>query len=136
MGEKQIIVLIVLLHLLYLRYFYTSIHITKFQYCHYDYRTQRRTLHKNCPYSELFWSIFSRIQSEYGKIRNQSNSEYGHLNAVECSATVMNRLLMLVGLKLRKNNLPLSKSAIGTAHNQEKSNKWTKLHFSLDIELG
>ena len=35
---------------------------------------------KKCPYSELFWSVFSRIQTEYGEIRsihNQNNSEYG-----------------------------------------------------------
>ena len=44
-----------------------------------------------CPYSELFWSIFSRIRTEYGEtIRissysvqigentDQYNSEYGH----------------------------------------------------------
>ena len=24
------------------------------------------TLRKKCPYSELFWSVFSRIQTEYG----------------------------------------------------------------------
>ena len=43
------------------------------------------------PYSELFWSLFSRIRIEYGKIRSifpysvqmrentdQNNSEYGH----------------------------------------------------------
>ena len=45
---------------------------------------------KKCPYSELFWSAFSRIQTEYGEIRSispysvrmwenadQNNSEYG-----------------------------------------------------------
>ena len=44
-----------------------------------------------CPYSELFWSVFSRIPTEYGEIllispysvrmrRNtdQNNSEHGH----------------------------------------------------------
>ena len=28
------------------------------------------TLHKYCPYSELFWSVFSRIWTEYGEIRS------------------------------------------------------------------
>ena len=50
-----------------------------------------QTLHKKCPYSELFWSVFSCIGTEYGEIlRNspysvrmrentdQNNSEYGH----------------------------------------------------------
>ena len=48
-------------------------------------------LRKNCPYSELFWSAFSRIRTEYGKIfrispysvpirenADQNNSEYGN----------------------------------------------------------
>ena len=26
------------------------------------------TLRKKCPYSELFWSAFSRIQTEYGEV--------------------------------------------------------------------
>ena len=29
------------------------------------------SLRKKCPYSELFWSVFSRIQSNYGKIRTR-----------------------------------------------------------------
>ena len=49
------------------------------------------TLREKCPYSDLFWSVFSCIQTEYGKIQNisphsvrmwenkdQKNSEYGH----------------------------------------------------------
>ena len=41
------------------------------------------TLRKKCPYSELFWSAFSRIRTEYGesvRIRentDQNNSKYG-----------------------------------------------------------
>ena len=42
---------------------------------------QRRTLREKCQYSELFWSVFSRIGTECGakagKYR-QDNSEYGH----------------------------------------------------------
>ena len=47
-------------------------------------------LRKKCPYSELFWSVFSRIRTEYGEIlrispysvrmrenTDQNNSEYG-----------------------------------------------------------
>ena len=29
---------------------------------------KRRSLCKKCPYSELFWSTFSRIRTEYGEI--------------------------------------------------------------------
>ena len=49
------------------------------------------TLRKKCPYSEFFWSVFSRIWTEYGEILRISpyavrmwgnmdlkNSEYGH----------------------------------------------------------
>ena len=48
-------------------------------------------LREKCLYSELFWSVFSRIRTEYGEIRSispysvrmwenadQNNSEYGH----------------------------------------------------------
>ena len=51
---------------------------------------QSLTLREKCPYSELFWSAFSYIQSEYGEIlrispysvrmrenADQNNSEYG-----------------------------------------------------------
>ena len=49
------------------------------------------TLRRKCPYSELFWSVFSRTRAEYGEILvvspysvqmrendGQNNSEYGH----------------------------------------------------------
>ena len=49
------------------------------------------SLRKKCTYSELFWSVFSRNQTEYGEIlrispylarmrenKDQNNSEYGH----------------------------------------------------------
>ena len=51
------------------------------------------TLLKKCPYSELFWSAFSHIRTEYGEIQcispysvrmrenaGQNNSEYGHFS--------------------------------------------------------
>ena len=30
------------------------------------------TLRKKCPYSELFWFVFSRIRAEYGEILRNS----------------------------------------------------------------
>ena len=49
--------------------------------------------HEKCPYSEFFWSVFSRIRTEYGEIlrispysvrmrenRDQKNSENGHFS--------------------------------------------------------
>ena len=57
--------------------------------------TKNFTLRKMCQYSELFWSAFSCIRTEYGEIRSispysvqmrengdQNNSEYGHFVAV------------------------------------------------------
>ena len=32
------------------------------------------SLPKKCPYSELFWSVFSRIRTEYGEIRSMSTN--------------------------------------------------------------
>ena len=49
------------------------------------------TLRQKCPYSELFWSVFSRIRTEYGEIlrissysvrmrenTDQNNCKYGY----------------------------------------------------------
>ena len=49
---------------------------------------------KKCPYSEFFWSAFSRIQTAYGEIfpifpysvrmrknTDQKNSQYGHFSS-------------------------------------------------------
>ena len=33
-------------------------------------KSSQCSLRKKCPYSELFWSIFSRIRTEYGEIRS------------------------------------------------------------------
>ena len=33
------------------------------------------SLRKKCPYSELFWSVFSRIRTEYGEIRGRDVSK-------------------------------------------------------------
>ena len=51
----------------------------------------RYPLRDKCPYSELFWSVFSRIRTEYGEIlrispylvrmrenTDQNDSEYEH----------------------------------------------------------
>ena len=35
----------------------------------------KRLLRKKCPYSELFWSVFSRILTEYWEIRNEYGPE-------------------------------------------------------------
>ena len=73
------------------------IHIPYFEPCQTSimdlfYDNSWLTLHEKCPYSELFWSGFSLIWTEYWEIRSislysvrmrgnadQNNSEYGHL---------------------------------------------------------
>ena len=63
---------------------------------HWWREEMKRALRKKCPYSELFWSVFSNIRTEYGEIRsiflysvqmrkntNQNNSEYGHFSCSE-----------------------------------------------------
>ena len=55
-----------------------------------------RALRVKCPYSELFWSAFSHLRTEYGEIRSifknsvqmrenadQNNSEYEHFPSSE-----------------------------------------------------
>ena len=38
---------------------------------------------KNCPYSELFWSAFSRIQSECGEMRTKITANTDTFHAVK-----------------------------------------------------
>ena len=58
---------------------------------HYKY-----TMREKGWYSDFFWSVFSRIRTEYGKIlrispysvwirenADQKNSEYGHISHVK-----------------------------------------------------
>ena len=65
--------------------------ISKVKYARKEYGfSVTHTLHEKCPYSELFWSLFSCIRTEYGKIllislylvrmwenMDQNNTEYG-----------------------------------------------------------
>ena len=57
----------------------------------FDIFLKNYSLRKNCPCSEFFWSVFSRIRTEYGDLRskspysfrmrettNQKNSKYRH----------------------------------------------------------
>ena len=53
-------------------------------------------LREKCPYSELFWSVFSNIRTEYGEIRSiygQNNSEYEHFLRSENTAVVFRYVL-------------------------------------------
>ena len=69
-------------------------------------KTLKISLRKKCRYSELFWSAFSRIRTEYGEIlrispysvlmlenANQNNSKYGHF---PCSIYLIHIFSILV----------------------------------------
>ena len=62
-------------------------------------KSSYKTLRKKCPYSEFFWSAFSRIWTEYEKVFrispdsvqlrekvDQKNSEYEHISCNERKA--------------------------------------------------
>ena len=43
------------------------------------------TLREKCPYSQFFWSVYSRIRTEYGERENtentdQKNSKHQHFS--------------------------------------------------------
>ena len=59
----------------------------------YNWFTVWHSQHEKCPHSVFFWSVFSRIPTEYWEIRSispysvrmqenmdQKNSEYGHFS--------------------------------------------------------
>ena len=75
----------------------------------------RPLLRQKCPYSELFWSVFFRILTEYGEMRlrispysvrmrentDQNISEYGHFLSnvqIEWFALLLNELQILLRL--------------------------------------
>ena len=54
---------------------------------HTAMKSRKLTLLEKCLYSEIFWSIFSRIQTKYSPYsvrmkenKDQKNSEYGHFS--------------------------------------------------------
>ena len=65
-----------------------------------------RSLRKNCPYSELFWPVFSHIQTEYGysvflciqsecgKIRTRITPNKDTFHAVNATFTVLLRIIL------------------------------------------
>ena len=44
--------------------------MTRYQFQQPTYCKENGLLRKKCPYSELYWSAFSRIWTEYGEIRS------------------------------------------------------------------
>ena len=64
--------------------------VDSFSHREEDQQSEEQSLRKTCPYSELFWSVFSHIRTEYGEMRSispysvrmgehagQNNYEYG-----------------------------------------------------------
>ena len=80
--------------------------------------TWRISLRENCPYSELFWSAFSRIWTEYGEVlhispysvrtqenANQNNSEYGRFLRSVLFLVTFAQIDSLKEKKLEKGNV-------------------------------
>ena len=40
----------------------------------------------------FFWSIFSRIRTDHGKIQTRKNSVFGHSSRSDCSIRIMNKV--------------------------------------------
>ena len=102
------------------------------------------TLRKRCPYSELFWSVFSRIRTEYEEIlrispysfrmrknKDQNNSEYRHFSR---SVTTKNRYPFTRKSSIRDvwqgprydsdNDLHLTIDQVSTNSIRNKSDEW------------
>ena len=54
-------------------YFLVSLTISKYYFNISNIRMNHLILHENCLYSEIFWSVFSRIRTEYGKMQSISS---------------------------------------------------------------
>ena len=86
------------------------------QFSDYDQFLLQRTLREMCPYSELFWFVFSRIRTQSGKIRSispysvqmrentdQNYSEYGHfLRSGNGFKNIKQYLELMLQKKLKK----------------------------------
>ena len=102
----------------------------------------RVTLHKKCPYSELFWSVFSRIRTEYGEIRSislylvqmremadQNNSEYRHFSRIVRSV-IIPPMAKSVNCLTKVDQLLSTFVASKEIHFSMQSNMWLVLHVS------
>ena len=49
-------------------------------------------LRKKCPYSDFFWSVFSRIWTEYEENTDHKNSEYKHFLRSDYDISIINLL--------------------------------------------
>ena len=94
---------------------------------------QGYTLRENCPYSGLFWSVFSRIRTEYREIgsisvrvqenKDQNNSEYGHFLHTGQTSFIITQASRKTSFSLIHRSLHYSK------HVQSK--RYTKLPDSI-----
>ena len=64
--------------------------VNSFKFVDSECKIWSYTLRKKCPYSEVFWSVLSRIQSKCGKIRTRITPNKGIFHAVQlvCPLTV------------------------------------------------
>ena len=113
------------------------------------YHVPKLSLREKCPYSELFWSVFSRIRTEYGEIRSffpysvrmranadPNNSKYGHLeNRVhhnlfcKCRSSLRRFSFKKVFLKLSQNLGESTCSKVSFLKKKLKKRIWHRCFF-------
>ena len=96
-----------------------------------NFEVKQSMKYKKCPYLELFWSLFSRIRTEYGEIRSislylirrrentgQNNSKNGHFSrrgsliTCSCAGVCSSSYSRKVVLELFEDELHLKKITI------------------------
>ena len=80
------------------------------------------SLRQKCPYSELFWSVFSCIRTEYGKILTRITPNTDNFHAVW-------HLSELLLMRLSSNNL--GKSFVGFTKDDVKSSTLSETVYNV-----
>ena len=88
---------------------------------------------KNVQIRSYFWSVFSRIQSECGKIRTRNNSVFGHfLRSMDCQCCIQNQNDSVQMLRVPKNS---QKSLQVEQKHMNCRNHFIKNHCSQQVKL-
>ena len=95
-ASKRLIIGILCIFIIFYQLFFQS--IFAFGYGKNDENDLQLSLRKKCPYSELFWSLFFRIRTEYGEIRSIIFSISKCKNALEKKLMENNKRPMIKSL--------------------------------------
>ena len=95
-ASKRLIIGLLCIYIIFYQLFFQS--IFAFGYGKNDENDLQLSLRKKCPYSELFWSLFFRIRTEYGEIRSIIFSIFKCKNALEKKLMENNKRPMIKSL--------------------------------------